>query len=188
VSVHCLKPNYVSVLLKFWFNISIFCRDDSVNVTQVPEKSKQPRLPLTTLDDIGKAPSLMNDDPRRGRRVRLKVLTFLFSPERQDKWADLHKFALHSDSFNRNIETVMEIRQRIPQTWRLGLVPYNGKHNIGCTAIIVASNATLEELELAQDLMQIQVVQKILGMEEPPYWVRPVCSWYVSIIYYQSPS
>jgi len=149
----------------------LFYRD---NADVIPKEPKH--LPLTTLNDIGKPPPVMNDDPRMGRLVRLKVLAFPFPPERQDKWADLHKFALHSDSFNRNIETVMEIRRRIPQTCWLGLVPYDGKRNVGCTAIIVASNATPEELELAQDLTQIRVVQKILSTKEPPYWVRPVRS------------
>lgn len=146
----------------------------NTNVLKKPKAPKQPRPPLT-LGDMGEVPALMNTgDPRSGKRVRLTVLAFPFPPERQDEWADRHKFALDMNQDNRQFQTIMEVRSRLPRTCRLGLVPYNGKRNVGCTAIIVTSNATLVELERGTDLELIRAVQKVLGTRKPPYWVRPV--------------
>ncbi|EDR01656.1 uncharacterized protein LACBIDRAFT_333064 [Laccaria bicolor S238N-H82] len=134
----------------------------NTNVLKKPKAPKQPRPPLT-LRDMGEVPALMNTgDPRSGKRVRLTVLAFPFPPERQDEWADRHKFALDMNQDNRQFQTIMEVRSRLPRTCRLGLVPYNGKRNIGCTAIIVTSNATLVELERGTDLELIRAVQKPL--------------------------
>ena len=142
-----------------------------------PKTPKPPRPPLT-LRDIGEAPSLMNTgDPRSGKRVRLTVIAFPFPPETQDEWADRHKFALDMNQHNRQFQTIMEVRSRLPRTCQLGLVPCNGKPNIGCTAIIVTSNATPVELERGADLELIRAVQKLLGTRKPPYWVRPVPQW-----------
>ncbi|KAF8075286.1 hypothetical protein FPV67DRAFT_626197 [Lyophyllum atratum] len=149
--------------------------DDTNNSQSLesPETPKLPRPPLT-LDDIGEAPPLMNRDPRRGPRVGLKVLAFPFPPERQIEWADLNQFAMDINGFNRKLQAVGHMRRRIPKTCRVGLVPYPGTRNIPCHAIIVASNATPEKLNLAADLEQIRAVQKLLSTDEPPYWVRPV--------------
>ena len=159
--------------------------DDAKNANDLekPKAPKQPWPPLT-LGDIGEAPPLMNTgDPRSGKRVRLTVLAFPFPPESQDKWADRHKFALDMNQHNRQFQTIMEVRSRLPRTCRLGLVPYNGKRNIGCTAIIVTSNATPVELERGVDLELIRAVQKVLGTRNPPYWVRPVPQWCVVLLF-----
>ncbi|GLB42374.1 hypothetical protein LshimejAT787_1103890 [Lyophyllum shimeji] len=121
--------------------------DDTKNPTALekPKAPKQSRPPLT-LDDIGEAPPLRNTrDPLSGKRVRLTVLAFPFPPKTQDEWAQRHKFALDMDQDNRRFQTILEVRERLPKPCRLGLVPYNGKRNIGCTAIIVTSNATPEK-------------------------------------------
>ncbi|KIM49925.1 hypothetical protein M413DRAFT_119308 [Hebeloma cylindrosporum] len=152
--------------------------DDTKNASAL-EKPKAPKQswPPLTLGDLGEAPLLMNTgDPQTGKRVRLKVLAFPFPPERQDEWAYRHKFALDKNETNRQFQTIMEVRSRLPRTCRLGLVPYKGQRNIGCTAIIVTSNATPVELERGTDLELIRAVQKVLGTRKPPYWVRPVPS------------
>jgi hypothetical protein len=154
----------------------------NANALEKPKIPKQPRPPLT-LGDIGEAPPVMNTgDPRSGKRVRLTVLAFPFPPETQDEWADRHKFLLNESQDNRRFQTIWEVRSRLPRTCRLGLVPYNGKRNIGCTAIIVTSNATLVELERGADLELIRAVQKLLGTMKPPYWVRPVPQWCVVLL------
>ena len=146
----------------------------NANALVKPKTPKQP-LPPLTLGDIGEAPPLMNTGhPRTGKRVRLTVLAFPFPPETQDEWADRHKFLLDEGQDTRRFETIWEIQSRLPETCKLGLVPYNGKRNIGCTAIIVTSNATLVELERGADLELIRTVQKLLATRKPPYWVRPV--------------
>jgi len=85
--------------------------DDTKN-TNALEKlkaTKQPQPPLT-LGDMGEAPLLMNTgDPRSGKRVRLTVLAFPFPRERQDEWADQHKFALDMNQDNRQFQTIMEV-------------------------------------------------------------------------------
>ena len=144
--------------------------DDTKNANAL-EKLKIPKQPWPplTLEDIGEAlPVMHTGDPRSGKHVHLTVLAFPFPPETQDEWVDRHKFLLNESQNNRRFQTIWEVRSRLPRTCRLGLVPYNSKRNIRCTAIIITLNATPVELEQGTDLKLIRAVQKLLGTRKPP--------------------
>ncbi|KAF8154980.1 hypothetical protein B0H34DRAFT_547773 [Crassisporium funariophilum] len=136
------------------------------------ETHHEPRSPLT-LETLPESPPLLNDRLSSGRRMRLWALVFPFSTSRQDEWADAHNFATDVEVFNRRLMTVREIIRRLPPACKIGLIPFEGERNITSTGVIVTTNATPEELKLAQNLDYIKTVQKILKTDQHPYWTRP---------------
>ena len=135
-------------------------------------QSAEIELPPITIKSLPPLPPLYNPHPRRGPLIQYRVLGYAFTIEALAKWADKHQIKREQSNFNRRLVTLRVMAGRLPANWRRKAIVHDPRTGSLSSCIVIASNETPEELEMAQDMERICMFQKAVETTALPRWYR----------------
>jgi hypothetical protein len=87
-------------------------------------------------------------------------------------WADKQELSLHKAPLHRQDEALRKIVAKLPANGRCMALVSHKENGQAANCLMVGSNKTSKDLEMAQDLERIKQFQEALMTEEPPQWYR----------------
>jgi len=118
---------------------------------------------------------LLPAPPLRDRQagVQLQVCGYAMRYCDLIAWADKQQLSLHKAPLHRQDEALRGIVTKLPANGPRVMTLVSHKENgQAANCIMVGSNKTLKDLELAQNSERIKQFQVALMTEEPPQWYR----------------
>lgn len=127
-------------------------------------------LPLITRESLPKSPRLANPHRVTGSVVHYRVLAFPLPSDTLLEWVENNQLGVGKRPHTRRLLALPAILDRLTADCRrLAIVVLDT--GAPCYSVVVATNKTLEDLEM------IQSVQRVLATTESPAWYRPQKPW-----------